>query len=154
MVVNDSHIVKIESRVEENKVVIAVEDETYILKKRQEEKDKREHQDLREKFLKLVGTSLKQPKVAKSDPLENVETISEREWRKIVGMYNTIADIDLIQLVSMDRVKKSLLLGIPDSLRGEIWCMLCQVKREKAMHAEDMYYKLTEMENPEDEYCI
>jgi hypothetical protein len=32
--------------------------------------------------------------------------------------------------------------------------MICQVKREKAMHAPGFYFKLLEIENPEDEHRI
>ena len=45
-------------------------------------------------------------------------------------------------------------MGIPDSLRGEIWCLLCHVKREKSMHSEDIYRKLIDIENPEEEHRI
>jgi hypothetical protein len=55
----------------------------------------------------------------------NSKIISEREWRKLVGMYNAISDFDPLQIVSRERVKFSIINGIPDSLRGEIWCLLC-----------------------------
>lgn len=61
--------------------------------------------------------------------MSQVACISEREWRKLVGMYNTIDDFDPLSLVSAERIKKSVIEGIPDSLRGEIWCLLCQVKK-------------------------
>ena len=88
------------------------------------------------------------------NPTEAVECISEREWRKLVGMYSTIEDFDPLQAVSRARVKQSLISGIPDYLRGEIWCILCHVKQEKAMHSEDIYWKLVELENPEEEHRI
>ena len=69
-------------------------------------------------------------------------------------MYNTINDFDPLQIVSRERVKFSIIHGIPDSLRGEIWCLLCQVKREKAMHSDDIYRKLIDLENPEEEHRI
>ena len=84
----------------------------------------------------------------------HVSTVSEREWRKLVGMYNTIVEFDPLQIVSKDRVRKTLLVGIPDSLRGEIWCMLCRVQREKQMHSEGIYQKLIDCDNPEEEYRI
>lgn len=34
-----------------------------------------------------------------------VECISEREWRKLVGMYSTIDDFDPLQVVNRARVK-------------------------------------------------
>jgi len=56
--------------------------------------------------------------------------------------------------VSKERVEKSIISDLPDSLRGEIWCMICHVKRERNMHAPGFYSKLVEIENPEDEYRI
>lgn len=69
-------------------------------------------------------------------------------------MYNTVIDIDPFQIISMERVRKSIINGLPDSLRGDIWCMLCQVKREKAMHSEGFYWKLVDIENIADEHNI
>lgn len=69
-------------------------------------------------------------------------------------MYNTIDDFDPLSIVSTERIKKSIIFGIPDSLRGEIWCLLCQVKKTKASHSEDIYFKLVDLENPEDEHRI
>ena len=86
--------------------------------------------------------------------LANVQSISEREWRKLVGMYNTIDDFDPLSIVSADRIKKSVIDGIPDSLRGEIWCLLCEVKKTRSKHSEDIYWKLIDLDNPEDEHRI
>ena len=69
-------------------------------------------------------------------------------------MYNTIDDFDPLSIVSTERIKKSVIEGIPDSLRGEIWCLLCQVKKQKAKHSDDIYSKLVDLENPEDEQHI
>lgn len=69
-------------------------------------------------------------------------------------MYNTIYDFDPLLIVDEKRVKESLIMGIPDSLRGEIWCLLCHVKREKSMHTNDIYAKLIDIENPEEEHRI
>jgi hypothetical protein len=85
---------------------------------------------------------------------QHVSTVSEREWRKLVGMYNTIMEFDPLQIVNKERVRKTILVGIPDSLRGEIWCMLCRVKREKSIHSEKLYQKLISLDNPEEEYRI
>lgn len=84
----------------------------------------------------------------------NISIVSEREWRKLVGMYNAILDFDPLQIVSKERVRKSLLVGLPDSLRGEIWCMLCRVQREKSMHSPEIYAKLIDLDNPEEEHRI
>ena len=69
-------------------------------------------------------------------------------------MYNTIEDFDPLSIVSKERVKKSILTNIPDSLRGEIWCMLCHVNREKSLHSENIYQKLLEFDNPDQEHMI
>jgi hypothetical protein len=69
-------------------------------------------------------------------------------------MYNTIYDFDPLSIVDEKRVKESLIMGIPDSLRGEIWCLLCHVKREKSMHSDDIYSKLIDIENQEEEHRI
>ena len=84
----------------------------------------------------------------------NTSIVTEREWRKLVGMYNAILDFDPLQIVSKERVRKSLLVGLPDSLRGEIWCMLCRVQREKSMHSPEIYAKLIDLDNPEEEHRI
>ena len=86
--------------------------------------------------------------------LDSVSIITEREWRKLVGMYNTIEEFDPLLTLDVQRVRKSLLAGVPDALRGDIWCMLCRVNRERAMHSEGIYQKLIELENPEDEHRI
>lgn len=44
--------------------------------------------------------------------------------------------------------------GIPEYLRGEIWCILCHAKQEKNSHSEGLYSKLVDMENPEEEHRI
>jgi hypothetical protein len=112
----------------------------------------RREQEKRQRQQKVLSAHLAQS-LAKTG-LEAVSPISEREWRKLVGMYNAIADFDPLSIVSKERVRKSLSVGLPDALRGEIWCMLCQVQRERASHSADIYQKLLELENPEDEHRI
>lgn len=68
-----------------------------------------------------------------------ITVITEREWRKLVGMNNAIPEFDPIQSLNKERVRKSILSNLPDSLRGEIWCMICQVKRERNSHAPGFY---------------
>lgn len=84
----------------------------------------------------------------------DLSVVSEREWRKLVGMYNAIQDFDPLTVLIRERLRRSLIEGLPDSLRGEIWCILCHVKQEQAMHAPGFYQKLAELENPEEEYKI
>ena len=71
-------------------------------------------------------------------------------------MYNTIADFDPLHIVSHDRIRKSLNHGLPDALRGEIWCMLCRCSREKAAHGKGLYQKLLDETgaNPADVHRI
>ena len=85
---------------------------------------------------------------------EGISIITEREWRKFVGMYNAIPEFDPLSIVSKDQIRKTILAGVPHSLRGEIWCMLCKVKKEQALHAEGIYFKLLDIENPEEEHRI
>jgi len=86
--------------------------------------------------------------------MANVTFVSEREWRKLVGMYNTIDGFDPLSIVDQIRIKKTVIKGIPDSLRGEIWCLICQVKKQMSKHSQDLYSKLIDMDNPEDEHRI
>jgi hypothetical protein len=64
--------------------------------------------------------------------------------------------MDPLQFVRRERVRKSLLNGIPPSLRGEIWCMLCRCQRERDMHGAGMYEKLCDVSiaNKTDEHRI
>ena len=98
----------------------------------------RQHNKIKEKFVKTLSSNADRNENDGKGVLDekllqkyqHVSTVSEREWRKLVGMYNTIMEFDPLQIVSKERVRKTLLVGIPDSLRGEIWCMLCRVQRE------------------------
>lgn len=69
-------------------------------------------------------------------------------------MNNAIPEFDPIESLSKERLRRTVLTQIPDSLRGEIWMMICQVKREKAMHAPGFYQKLLTLDNMEDEHRI
>jgi hypothetical protein len=59
----------------------------------------REHMSLKAKFVKSlapkpegdVSTALSPSLITK---YQHVSTVSEREWRKLVGMYNTIMEFD------------------------------------------------------------
>lgn len=79
-----------------------------------------------------------------------------KEWNTLVNIYRTDDNFDPLQVVSRDRMRKSILNGIPPSLRGEIWCMLCRCQREKNMHGDNIYQKLADpaMANPQDELRI
>ena len=80
--------------------------------------------------------------------------LTEREWRKLIGMLATITDFNMDSFVSKERVRLSMILGLPDSLRGEIWCLLCNVEKQKANHGDGIYWKLADLENPEMEGVI
>ena len=105
---------------------------------------------MRNKFLKLIQTESGQdPEVTpgQTDQAINqnlrgnkdVSILSMTEWNTLVGIYRTDEQFDPLQVVSRERVRKSILNGIPSTLRGEIWCMLCRCSRERAMHGEGMY---------------
>lgn len=95
---------------------------------------------MKKKFVNLIGDTIntdengkKVQSLSKRISVINndeIKTISEREWRKIVGMYASINEFDPLSVVSKERVRKTILNGVPHSLRGEIWCMLCKVKYE------------------------
>lgn len=40
-------------------------------------------------------------------------------------METTMPEFDLMEAIDYKRLRKSILTKIPDSLRGEIWCMIC-----------------------------
>ena len=48
--------------------------------------------------------------------------ISESEWRLILKGKKDFSKI------SKDRIKQSIVEGIPDRYRGQIWCLLCEVE--------------------------
>ena len=80
--------------------------------------------------------------------------VTEREWRKLVGMYNAIEDFDPLAVTNKERIHRSIVEGVPEHLRGDIWCILCHCKQEKNAHSEGLYRKLIEMDNPEEERRI
>ena len=69
-------------------------------------------------------------------------------------MYSAISGFDPLTIVSSERVRKTILSGVPHSLRGEIWCMLCKVKYEQSIHAPGIFYKLLEIDNPDEDHRI
>ena len=87
---------------------------------------------------------------------KDVSLISYHEWNTLVGIYKEDVNFDTLQVVERERIRKSLLNGIPSNLRGDIWCMLCRCNREKAMHGEGMYKKLADpsIANKNDEHRI
>lgn len=110
----------------------------------------KEHHEMREKFLKLIQKEKSQKAGQTPDPGDetanqnlrgnkDVSILSTAEWNTLVRIYRTDEHFDPLQVVSRERVRKSVLNGIPPNLRGEIWCMLCRCSREKAMHDEGIY---------------
>lgn len=87
---------------------------------------------------------------------EEVKILSVREWNTLIQIYENNEQFDPLQVVSRERVRKSLLNGIPNNLRGHIWCMLCRCQREKATHAKGMYQKLLDksLTNKHDDHRI
>ena len=64
---------------------------------------KREQNELRNKFLALVGKTINNGLTDK--PLTSnaeISVITEREWRKFVGMYNAVPEFDPLSIVSKD----------------------------------------------------
>ena len=74
--------------------------------------------------------------------------ISKDEWRHIIKQKKDIKKI------SRDRLKHSILRGIPEKYRGYIWCLLCNCDTEASDYDKKIYFKLVEMDNPKDEYNI
>jgi len=56
--------------------------------------------------------------------------------------------------MKMDKLIKSLYIGIPDSLRGEIWMHLAKSVTVALNHDQNVFYKLIEMKNEEIENNI
>lgn len=85
-----------------------------------------------------------------------VDIIPEQEWSTLIAIAKQSDNFDPLMVVSRERVRKSLLNGIPPELRGHIWCMLCRSQREKDMHGEGMYIKLKDpsIANAEDVHRI
>lgn len=69
-------------------------------------------------------------------------------------MNTTMPEFDLATFIGKERLRMSIINRVPDSLRGEVWCMLCQIKQERASHAPGFYEKLLTYENPENEHRI
>ena len=61
---------------------------------------------------------------------------------RLVNIYEGNEQFDPLTVVSRERVRKSLLNGIPAQMRGQIWAMLCRCNREKASHDPGLYHKL------------
>jgi hypothetical protein len=68
--------------------------------------------------------------------------ISQREWRLIITNRKDI------ETVSRDRIRQSLIEGVPPEYRGEIWCTLCEISKESKDHSDSIYYKLLDMDSP------
>ena len=77
-----------------------------------------------------------------------IETVSEDEWTAILNCERSFKE------VSKERLRKSIIHGIPPYLRGEIWCLLCNIEEEASYHSEDLYQKLLDINNPVEEYKI
>ena len=87
---------------------------------------------------------------------KDVTVLSIKEWNTLVNIYRSDDTFDPLQVVSRERVRKSIINGIPANLRGDIWCMLCRCSREKKMHGENMYQKLVDpdLADKKDEHRI
>ena len=74
--------------------------------------------------------------------------ITSSEWCDIINGKKDITKI------SRDRIKTSIIRGIPEVHRGAIWCKLCQCDSESIIYDKDIYLKLVAMENPSTTYMI
>ncbi|CDW72223.1 ecotropic viral integration site 5 protein homolog [Stylonychia lemnae] len=74
--------------------------------------------------------------------------LSENEWKDCISLLKDVRKI------SRDRLKLSLVKGIPPHLRGDIWCLLCNHPFESLNHDPRIYVKLLSMTNENDSYNI
>ena len=74
--------------------------------------------------------------------------VSTEEWQTVLREKGDIEHI------SKERVRKSIIVGVPPSLRGDIWCLLCKCKEEASIHSPDLYKKLLDIGNEAEEYKI
>eukprot|EP00347_Sterkiella_histriomuscorum_P015634 403356284 len=123
-----------------------------------EEEDKR-HQNLQnnEKFRENRKFSKKYSKYQGLD-LNHIDkkllftydrqALSRQEWLDIISNKRDI------QKISKDRLKASIFQGIPNDLRGEIWCQLCNFQRESQCYDVQLYPKLLQMVNEKDTNLI
>ena len=72
---------------------------------------------------------------AKQEPLTYIE------WQQLLSGQKDIAT------VSKDRIRQSFVDGLPESIRGDIWCLLCDFEQERLNHSESIYKSLLAMEN-------
>mmetsp|Transcript_24163 Transcript_24163/g.37128 ORF Transcript_24163/g.37128 Transcript_24163/m.37128 type:complete len:155 (+) Transcript_24163:720-1184(+) len=66
----------------------------------------KEHEQLKHQFLE---------KITESPGIKEQKAVTVREWRKIVGMYNTIVEFDPYSIVSRERILASFAEGLPDA---------------------------------------
>ena len=74
--------------------------------------------------------------------------LSDEEWQNLLDNKREIGHI------SKDRVRQSIIEGVPSEIRGQIWCLICDFKAEEASHDPGLYEKLLTMENQENCYMI
>lgn len=91
--------------------------------------------------------------------LEEISTLilSTTQKMTLVGQDEWLALIESdkeIDHVSRDRLRATMVEGIPEKLRGKIWCVLCKVKEESGLHSRSLYRNLIDIEDPIEEYKI
>ena len=52
------------------------------------------------------------------------------------------------------KLRNSIIYGIPDELRGNIWKLLCKTKEIGKNHSPELYHRLISLKNEEDDFCI
>ena len=91
------------------------------------ETKEKEHDEMRNNLMQLINPSQDTQKIEEEKQSKrDFSILSNQEWNTLVGIYRTDDFFDPLQVVSRERVRKSLLNGIPANLRGDIWCMLCR----------------------------
>ena len=74
--------------------------------------------------------------------------LSEVDWLELIN-----GERDYTQ-ISRERVRLSMIHGIPPHIRGEIWCIICQTKAEAQHHGTKLYKKLLNFSDSVEEYKI
>jgi hypothetical protein len=108
------------------------------------EKGKKKKQKKEAKYQYLEQKAKEVPHFFASKP----EPLPIEEW------YALVEGTKDIKTVSKERMRQSIVEGIPISIRGDIWCLLCDFESEQTSHDPGLYEKLLEMENQPAEYMI
>lgn len=59
-----------------------------------------------------------------------------------------------IEKLDKKKLRKSIINGIPDQLRGEIWQLICKCKQAASLHCKDIYKKSVYLDDHDNDYYI